>query len=67
METTIKRKLTSIQMLNLFGNPDKIYIKFYERIGNIENLQDKGFYKITIRHAENKKAEDIFKNAMRKP
>lgn len=62
METTIKRKLTAEKMLNLMTNP-AINVRYYERTSNTNNLHNKGYYDIKIRHSEDETAQEVYKKA----
>ena len=68
METTIRRKITPNKIIDLFY---LINIRFYEPYHDKDknrklNYDEKIYYRIHIRHAENEKASEVFKNGLKK-
>jgi len=65
METTIKRKLSLLEIETLFNSSEIVNIRYYEPTTFEPIAEEKIFFNIKVRHCENVKASDDFNKALK--
>lgn len=62
MSTTLRKRLTGVQMVKLFD--ENSFIRYFETKQN-KPIEDVHMYKITLRHDENENPKTIIKKALK--
>ncbi|MGK6342883.1 hypothetical protein ACMGDK_11625 [Chryseobacterium sp. DT-3] len=62
MTTTIKKRITGVQMVTVFNENN--FIRYFET-KKLKDIQELHTYKITIRHNEDEDPNEVLENALK--